>query len=129
MTESVSKQKSLTFLSLLCFALAEVRDGLGPFFGVYLQEKGWLPDEIGFVMTAGGAAGLLCTTPLGALADYTRRKRGLIAVSISLIVIGCGVIFSWSGALSAALTAQLHHTEQRKQAIYACCLQIDHSCL
>ena len=64
-----SKTRSLTFLSLLCFALADVRDGLGPFFGVFLQGKGWLPDEIGYVMTAGGLAGMFCTTPLGALAD------------------------------------------------------------
>ena len=54
MTEDMSRQRSLMFLSLLCFALADVRDGLGPFLGVYFQQQGWAPDEIGFVMTAGG---------------------------------------------------------------------------
>ena len=90
------------FLSLLCFSLADVRDGLGPFLGVYLQEQGWMPDEIGFVMTVGGLAELLCTTPLGALADHTRRKRGLIALSVLMIVLGCGMVFIWSGAAAAA---------------------------
>ncbi len=89
------------FLSLLCFALADVRDGLGPFLGVYLQEQGWMPDEIGFVMTVGGLAELFCNTPLGALADHTRRKRGLIALSVLFIVLGCGMVFIWSGAPAA----------------------------
>ncbi len=96
-----SKARSLTFLSLLCFALADVRDGLGPFFGVFLQSKGWLPDEIGYVMTAGGLAGMLCTTPLGALADRAERKRLLLGVTIITIVVACGLIFVWTNAASA----------------------------
>ena len=96
------KRRSLPFLSLLCFSLADVQDGLGPFLGVYLQGHGWTPDEIGFVMTAGGLAGLLCTTPLGALADHTRRKRALLAASVLLIVFGCSVVFLWSDAVTAA---------------------------
>ena len=93
MTDESSRARSLMFLSLLCFALADVRDGLGPFLGVYLQEQGWMPDEIGFVMTVGGLAELFCNTPLGALADHTRRKRGLIALSVLFIVLGCGLVF------------------------------------
>jgi predicted MFS family arabinose efflux permease len=100
-SDLLSKRKSFVFLSLLCFSLADMRDGLGPFLGVYLQGEGWRPDEIGFIMTAGGLAGLVCTTPLGALADYTRYKRSLLAFSILLIVIACGIIFFWSGALAA----------------------------
>lgn len=104
MDEDISRRNSLMFLSLLCFALADVRDGLGPFLGVYLQSQGWMPDEIGFVMTIGGLAELFCITPLGALADHTRHKRGLIAASICLIVFGCGLIFVWSGAVAAGLS-------------------------
>ena len=99
-----SRQTSFLFLSLLCFALADVRDGLGPFLGVYLQAQGWMPDEIGFAMTAGGLAGLACTTPLGALADATRYKRGLIAISVILIVLGCGAVLSWTGAAAVTLS-------------------------
>lgn len=101
---NASKQGSLIFLSLLCFALADVRDGLGPFLGVYLQEQNWTPDEIGFVMTAGGLAELFCITPLGALADHTRHKRRLIAASVCLIVAGCGLVFVQSGAAAAGFS-------------------------
>ena len=104
MSENASRQRSLIFLSLLCFALADVRDGLGPFLGVYLQEQGWMPDEIGFVMTAGGLAELFCITPLGALADHTRHKRRLIAASVCLIVASCGLIFLQSSGLTAGFS-------------------------
>lgn len=104
MTLGTDRRTSLIFLSLLCFALADVRDGLGPFLGVYLQEQGWTPDEIGFVMTVGGLAELFCITPLGALADHTRRKRGLIAASVLLILAACGMIFLWNGAFSASVS-------------------------
>ena len=80
-------------LSLLSFALADVRDGLGPFLGVYLQGKGWMPDEIGYVMTAGGLAGMLFTTPLGALTDSTRHKRFAMAVATVLIVLSVMAVF------------------------------------
>ena len=45
MSDLLSKRKSFVFLSLLCFSLADVRDGLGPFLGVYLQGEGWRPDR------------------------------------------------------------------------------------
>ena len=38
------------------FFLADLRDGLGPFLGVFLQGRGWAPGEIGIVMTLGGLA-------------------------------------------------------------------------
>lgn len=102
MPQSSSRRESFLFLSFLCFSLADVRDGLGPFFGVYLQSNAWRPDEIGFVMTAGGLAGLLCTTPAGALADHTRQKRGFLAASVLLITFACGLIFLSKGALAAS---------------------------
>ena len=88
-----AKNVSLMALSLLSFALADVRDGLGPFLGVYLQGKGWMPDEIGYVMTAGGVAGMLFTTPLGALTDSTRHKRFAMAVATVLIVLSVMAVF------------------------------------
>ncbi len=107
MTDERARQGSLIALSLLCFSLADVRDGLGPFLGVYLQSLGWLPDEIGYVMTAGGLAGLVCNTPLGALADHARSKRGLMALCVSVIVLACGVIFLWHTALAATASKVL----------------------
>ena len=88
-----AKARSLTCLSLLCFALADVRDGLGPFLGIFLQSHGWTPDSIGYVMTIGGLAGMAVTTPLGALADATRRKRLLLALASTGIVAALALIF------------------------------------
>ena len=88
-----AKTRSLTCLSLLCFALADVRDGLGPFLGIFLQSHGWTPDSIGYVMTIGGLAGMAVTAPLGALADATRRKRLLLALASLGIVAALALVF------------------------------------
>ncbi len=80
-------------LSLLSFLMADVRDGLGPFLGVYLQGKNWTPDEIGYVMTAGELAGMLLTTPMGALADGTRKKRLMLTVAAVMILLSVMTVF------------------------------------
>lgn len=99
-----SRGRSLAALSLLCFALADVRDGLGPFFGVYLQSHGWPPDAIGYVMTLGGLMGVAAAAPAGALADHTRRKRCALAVVVCGIVLACAGIFFWPRPLMAGLS-------------------------
>ncbi len=69
------------------FFLADVRDGLGPFLGVFLLSHGWRADDIGYLMTAAGLAGMLATTPMGAWVDSSHRKRGLLAgASLALII-------------------------------------------
>ncbi len=80
------KRRSLFFLSILCFALADVRDGLGPFLGVFLQSEGWTPDTIGFVASLGGFAGMAAAVPAGAFADATRHKRFFLAAASGSIV-------------------------------------------
>jgi MFS family permease len=77
---------SLSALNGLNFFMADVRDGLGPFLGVYLQQRGWGPQDIGFVMTVGGLAGMAATTPLGALVDATRYKRAVMIVASAAII-------------------------------------------
>ena len=72
----------------LHFFLADVRDGLGPFLGVFLLAQGWRLDDIGYVMALGGITGMLATTPLGALVDASRRKRRLLAAAIALLLAG-----------------------------------------
>lgn len=69
---------SIFALSALNLFLADVRDGLGPFLGVFLQEKAWSPAEIGLVMTLGGLVAMLATMPMGALVDASRAKRAII---------------------------------------------------
>ena len=60
----------------LNFFLADVRDGLGPFLGVFLLAQGWRLDDIGYVMALGGIAGMLATTPLGALSMPRAASAG-----------------------------------------------------
>ncbi len=59
--------RSIRALGAVNFFLADVRDGLGPFLGIFLVGQGWSAAEIGLVMTIGGIAGMLATTPLGRL--------------------------------------------------------------
>ncbi|PPC87621.1 MAG: MFS transporter [Hyphomicrobium sp.] len=81
--------QSLGALNALNFFMADVRDGLGPFLGVFLQENGWSPSEIGLVITLGGLAGVLATTPLGILVDATRAKRAIVIASAAAVIIAC----------------------------------------
>lgn len=80
-------KRSLIALCVLNFFIADVRDGLGPFLGVFLQSQSWSPSEIGMVMTVGGLAGMLATTPFGILVDKTTAKRTLLVVAALAIVI------------------------------------------
>lgn len=84
---------SLIGLNALNFFMADVRSGLGPFLGVFLQGRHWSPAEIGLVMTIGGIAGMVVTTPLGALVDRTRAKRSIMVVTALTIVAASIVIF------------------------------------
>ncbi len=103
MIQNNSKQKSIHALSALNLSLADVRDGLGPFLGVFLLGKGWHPDEIGFVLTLGGIAGMLATTPAGALIDATKYKRLVVIIAAIAVIIGSLLIlFSPTFIVTAA---------------------------
>lgn len=81
---------SLAGLNSLNFFVADVRDGLGPFLGVFLQEEGWSPSEIGFVMTLGGLAGMAATAPMGMLVDGAKAKRLMIVLAALAIIVASG---------------------------------------
>ena len=76
-----SDGKATRPLEALNFFMADVQAGIGPFLGVFLQARGWGTDLIGTVMTIGGVAGMLATSPAGALVDATRHKRAVIFVA------------------------------------------------
>ena len=84
--------RSVKALSALNFFLADVRDGLGPFLGVFLIGQGWGTDTIGYVLTIGGLAGMLATTPLGVLADSSRAKRFIVGFCAVLVIVASLVI-------------------------------------
>ena len=77
-----------TSLGALNFALAGAREGFGPFLGVYLQKQGFDPAATGFAMGLAGFAGLLATTPVGALIDRTAYKRAALAAAVLAIALG-----------------------------------------
>jgi MFS family permease len=81
-------------LDALNFLLADVRDGLGPYFAIYLlavrgPEGGWNEATIGLVITLAGLAGLLSQTPIGALIDRSRHKRGIVVAAALAVTLSC----------------------------------------
>ncbi|EIJ44545.1 major facilitator superfamily permease [Herbaspirillum sp. GW103] len=95
---------SIAWLSRLNFFLADVRDGLGPFLGVFLMGHGWAADDIGYVMTLGGVAGMLATTPAGALTDAVRAKRLVVGIGSVLVVAGSLLLLISSSFTVTALS-------------------------
>jgi predicted MFS family arabinose efflux permease len=93
----------------LNFFMADVQAGIGPFLGVFLLARDWQPQAIGTVMTLGGIAGMLATSPAGALVDATRHKRAIIAVAGVLTTLASLVLWLshrvWVVAASQVLTA------------------------
>jgi predicted MFS family arabinose efflux permease len=73
------------------FLMADVRDGVGPYLGVYLKGgQHWDAGAIGLAMGASSLAAALCQIPAGLLVDGTRAKRLLIAASG--LMVGCGCL-------------------------------------
>lgn len=96
-------------LETLNFFMADVQAGIGPFLGVFLQARGWGTDLIGTVMTIGGIAGMLATSPAGALVDATRHKRAVIIVAGLMTVLASLLLWFahgfWMVAASQIATA------------------------
>ena len=70
-----SSDTSLRSLDGVNLFLAGALSGFGPYVAAFLAEQNWTQQEIGFVLTAGGFAGLLSQLPGGELLDTIRSKR------------------------------------------------------
>src|SRR5262249_60624820 len=81
--ESSPSRASLTGLDGINFFNAAMVAGFGPYVAVYLAEQKWTQENIGFVLTPCGLAGLLALMPRGELLDALRSKRALVAVGAS----------------------------------------------
>src|SRR5262245_51797830 len=84
--------ESLRALDWLNFLLAALLMGFGPFVGLYLADQGWMPANVGLVLTVGGLAGLLTQIPAGELIDMVRSKRvlvgtGAVAVTLGILIL------------------------------------------
>jgi hypothetical protein len=73
--ESSPSRASLTGLDGINFFNGAMLAGFGPYVAVYLAEQKWTQENIGFVLTASGLAGLLALMPGGELLDAVRSKR------------------------------------------------------
>ncbi len=82
---SARSQRGLDWLN---FFIADVETAFGPFVSVYLAQHGWTQGSIGTVLTVNGAVALGTQVPAGALTDWVRRKRLVIAVCLLLIAAG-----------------------------------------
>src|SRR3984885_4201282 len=89
--------------------MADMQAGIGPFLGVFLLAHGWESGLIGTVMTVGGVAGMLMTTPAGALDEATERKKFYVIVPGICTVIASGIVLLsqnfWLVTLSQVATA------------------------
>jgi MFS family permease len=108
-TSQEATSKGIWPLLSLNFFMADMQAGIGPFLGVFLLAHGWESGLIGTVMTVGGVAGMLMTTPAGALIDATRRKKLYVIIPGICTVIASGIVLLsqsfWLVTLSQVATA------------------------
>jgi len=72
--------------------MADMQSGIGPFVGVFLQERGWASGLIGTAMTVGNVAGMLVTTPIGGFIDSSRNKRMWVVIPGICVVLASAII-------------------------------------
>jgi len=99
MAVAVTSTKAARFnpfsLDAINFLLADVRGALGPYLNVFLvTQQHWSLSEVGLVTTIGGLLGLAAQTPIGAVIDETRAKRGAIVLALAALAIGASIIFA-----------------------------------
>jgi MFS family permease len=97
---------SLRALDRLNFFLAGLQAGFGPFVAIHLADRGWEPASIGFVLTAGGVAGLLTQLPAGELLDLVQSKRALVGAASSVVALAA-LILALSPNFSSVFAASV----------------------
>jgi MFS family permease len=86
---------SLRGLDAVNLLLAGALSGFGPYVAVFLAEQKWTQQNIGFVLTAAGFAGLLTQLPACELLDAMRSKRTAVALGAAMVAAGALIIASW----------------------------------
>jgi MFS family permease len=95
---------SLRGLDWINFFLAGMQAGFGPFVAVLLADAKWTQQNIGFVLSVGGLAGLLSQLPGGELLDASRSKRFLVALG-AIMVAGSAFMMALWPILPVVFTA------------------------
>src|SRR5258706_4504450 len=106
--DSSPSSTSLNGLDGINFFLAGMQSGFGPFVAVLLANEKWSQQNIGFVLSVGGVAGLLSQLPGGELLDASWSKRLLVALGGVMVSVIAFVIALWPNRLVvfAALVLQ-----------------------
>ncbi len=86
---------SLSSLDGLNFFLAGMQAGFGPFVAVLLADEKWTQQNIGYVLSVSGVAGLLSQLPGGELLDSSRSKRFLLALGAIVVAVSALVMALW----------------------------------
>lgn len=85
------KALSLRGLDLINISLADVRDGIGPFLGIFLlSSQHWNLKDIGIATSLATFAGVIVQTPAGAFVDRFKNKK--LLVGIASLVVGLGTL-------------------------------------
>ena len=92
MTSRSPSPSRLWPLFALNFFMADMQSGIGPFVGVFLQERGWATGLIGTALTIGNIAGMLITTPIGGFIDASRNKRMWVVIPGICVVLASAII-------------------------------------
>ena len=79
--------------------LAGALSGFGPYVAAFLAEQKWTQQDIGYVLTAAGLAGLLSQLPGGALLDAIRSKQIAVALGAAMVAAGALIIAVWPSFL------------------------------
>src|SRR5207247_9241488 len=83
---------SLSGLDGVNFFLAGILAGFGPYLAAYLADQKWTQENIGFVLTASGVAGLLSQLPGGELLDTVRSKRAVVVAGVVMVAVSSIII-------------------------------------
>jgi MFS family permease len=83
---------SLSGLDGVNFFLAGILAGFGPYLAAYLADQKWTQENIGFVLTASGVAGLLSQLPGGELLDTVRSKRAVVVAGVVMVAVSAVII-------------------------------------
>jgi MFS family permease len=86
---------SLGGLDRINFFLAGMQAGFGPFVAVLLADEKWTQQNIGYVLSVSGLAGLLSQLPGGELLDASRSKRFLVALGAIVVAVSALVMAFW----------------------------------
>src|SRR6201984_3579695 len=86
---------SLSGLDGINFFLAGMQAGFGPFVAVLLADEKWTQQNIGYVLSVSGLAGLLSQLPGGELLDASRSKRFLVAFGAIVVAVSALVLALW----------------------------------